>query len=131
MFVALLCSLAVLGATARAPTTALPAHDDGRIGGDRRARSGDWTQAYAQAGQSKDPLALKIVRWLDYSRGTAGGRFAEIAAFIDQNPDWPAQKKLRRRAEGERRRRRRCRRRVVQAPPADQRRRQGARRRDR
>ena len=90
-------------------------------------------KAYALAGQSKDPLALKIVRWLDYSRGTADStRFADIAAFIDQNPDWPSQKKMRRRAElasagadddavAD----------VVQAAPADQRLRQGARRRDR
>jgi soluble lytic murein transglycosylase len=64
------------------------------------AHGNDWTKAYALAGQSKDPLVLKIVRWLDYARsGTGGGRFAEIAGFIDQNPDWPVQKTLRRRAE--------------------------------
>lgn len=63
------------------------------------ARSGDWTQANAQAGQSPDPLALKIVRWLDYTRASPDGRFAEIAGFIEQNPDWPLQKTLRRRAE--------------------------------
>jgi soluble lytic murein transglycosylase len=63
------------------------------------ARTGDWAKAYLQAGQSKDPLAMKLVRWLDYTRGSPGGRFAEIAAFIDQNPDWPLQKTLRKRAE--------------------------------
>jgi len=61
------------------------------------ARSGDWPQAYARAG--KDAVLLKIVRWLDYTRPTPGNRFAELAAFIDQNPDWPLQKKLVRRAE--------------------------------
>src|SRR2546423_5793094 len=61
---------------------------------------GDWPQAYAKAGQATDGgLALKIARWLDYSRPTSGGRFAELAAFIDQNPDWPLHKKLLRRAE--------------------------------
>src|SRR5271155_2171761 len=63
------------------------------------ARSGDWAQAYAQAGQSADPLAQKVVRWLDYTRASPEGRFAEIASFIDQNPDWPLHKLLRRRAE--------------------------------
>ena len=63
------------------------------------ARSGDWNQAYAQAGQSTDPVVQKVVRWLDYTRSSPGGRFAEIASFIEQNPDWPLQKTLRRRAE--------------------------------
>src|ERR1700730_6860349 len=63
------------------------------------ARTGDWAQAYFRAGQNKDALALKIVRWLDYTRPTPSGRFADVAGFIDQNPDWPLQKKLQRRAE--------------------------------
>jgi soluble lytic murein transglycosylase len=102
---ALLCSLAVLGGTARAdsptPGTAVNNIIDGALSAALASgRSGDWTKAYALAGQSKDPLALKLVRWLDYSRGTADNtRFTDIAAFIDQNPDWPSQKKMRRRAE--------------------------------
>ena len=63
------------------------------------ARTGDWPQAYTRANQGKDALLPKIVRWLDYTRPTPGSRFAELAAFIDQNPDWPQQKKLQRRAE--------------------------------
>jgi soluble lytic murein transglycosylase len=63
------------------------------------ARTGDWPQAYTRANQGKDALLPKIVRWLDYTRPTAGSRFAELAAFIDQNQDWPQQKKLQRRAE--------------------------------
>jgi soluble lytic murein transglycosylase len=63
------------------------------------ARTGDWSQAYAQAGQSKDPLAHKVVLWLDYTRSNPGGRFPEIASFIEQNPDWPLQKTMQRRAE--------------------------------
>src|SRR5260370_6213108 len=63
------------------------------------ARTGDWAQAYFRAGQSKDGLPLKIVRWLDYTRPTPSGRFADVAGFIDQNADWPLQKKLLRRAE--------------------------------
>ncbi len=63
------------------------------------ARVGDWGQAYAQAGRSRDPLPLKVVRWLDYTRAHAGGRFAEIADFIERNAGWPYPKTLLRRAE--------------------------------
>ena len=63
------------------------------------AQSGDWTRAYAGAAAVGDPLPLKIVRWLDYSRPGAPGRFADIAEFIEKNPDWPRQKALRRHAE--------------------------------
>ena len=63
------------------------------------AKIGDWSQAYTKAGESRDALTLKIVRWLDYTRSNPGGRFAEIASFIEQNPGWPAPKVLLRRAE--------------------------------
>jgi soluble lytic murein transglycosylase len=63
------------------------------------AQSGDWARAYASVAAVGDPLPLKIVRWLDYSRPGAPGRFADIAEFIDKNPDWPRQKALRRHAE--------------------------------
>jgi soluble lytic murein transglycosylase len=63
------------------------------------ARVGDWNQAYGQAGQSGDPLTQKIVRWLDYTRSNPGGRFPEIAGFLEENPDWPLHKTLKRRAE--------------------------------
>ncbi|MGE0260926.1 MAG: transglycosylase SLT domain-containing protein [Alphaproteobacteria bacterium] len=94
--VALVCGIALFGAAARGDD----APDGAASAALASARSGDWAKAYSLAGQSKDPLALKLVRWLDYSRGTAdNARFADITAFIDQNPDWPSQKKLRRRAE--------------------------------
>jgi soluble lytic murein transglycosylase len=63
------------------------------------AQRGDWTQAYAQAAQCKDPLASKIVRWLDYTHNLSAGRFTEIADFILHNPSWPYQKTLQRHAE--------------------------------
>ena len=89
---AFLCSLAVGGASARA-------EDGATAAALASARAGDWKKAYALAGDSKDPLALKLVRWLDYTRGSPDDRFADIAAFIDQNPTWPSRKKLRIRAE--------------------------------
>jgi len=77
-----------------------PASDDAAaVAAINAARGGDWAQARARAGQIKDPLPQKIVLWLDYSRSSAGGRFSELASFIEQNPDWPSQKVLRRRAE--------------------------------
>ncbi len=88
-------SIAALTASARAEDAA----DSAALAAVAAARGGDWPKAYAQAGQSRDPLAAKLVRWLDYTRSSPGGRFTEITAFIDQNPDWPLQKTLRRRAE--------------------------------
>jgi soluble lytic murein transglycosylase len=63
------------------------------------ARAGDWPKAYAAVAHTTNPLPLKIVRWLDYSRSSVAGRFGDVSAFIDQNPDWPGQKILRRQAE--------------------------------
>jgi len=63
------------------------------------AQSGDWTRAYAEAGAITDALPLKMLRWTDYARPGAPGRFPEIAEFIEKNPDWPRQKALRKHAE--------------------------------
>jgi len=76
-----------------------PAVEPAALAAVNAARSGDWNQAYTQAGQSADPVVQKVVRWLDYTRSNPGGRFAEIASFIEQNPDWPLRKTLLRRAE--------------------------------
>jgi peptidoglycan lytic transglycosylase len=89
----------VVGLLATLTTTSQaqgPDHDQAAVAA---ARGGDWTKAYAEAGQSKGPLVQKAVRWLDYTRASPGGRFAEIASFIEQNPDWPLRKTLLRRAE--------------------------------
>ena len=63
------------------------------------AQSGDWNRAYADVTPIDDPLPLKIMRWLDYSRPGAPGRFADIAEFIEKNPNWPRQNALRKHAE--------------------------------
>jgi soluble lytic murein transglycosylase len=95
LFVVPLFGLGLIAAAARADDADTPA-----LAAIAAANGSDWSKAYGQASQSKDPLALKIVRWLDYTRsGGSAGRFGEITAFIDQNPDWPMQKTLRRRAE--------------------------------
>jgi soluble lytic murein transglycosylase len=95
LFVVPLFGLGLIAAAARADDADTPA-----LAAIAAANGSDWNKAYGQASQSKDPLAAKIVRWLDYTRsGGSAGRFGEITAFIDQNPDWPMQKTLRRRAE--------------------------------
>ncbi len=63
------------------------------------AQGGDWNRAYAYVASIGDPLPLKIVRWMDYSRPGAPGRFPDIADFIEKNPEWPRQKALRKHAE--------------------------------
>jgi soluble lytic murein transglycosylase len=55
-------------------------------------------EARRQIAAIGDPLAAKIARWaLFQARG--GAAFAEIAAFLAQNPTWPARTALNRRAE--------------------------------
>jgi soluble lytic murein transglycosylase len=63
------------------------------------AQAGDWSRAYAGLVLVSDPLPLKILHWMDYSRPGAPGRFPDIAEFIQKNPDWPKQKALRKHAE--------------------------------
>ncbi len=63
------------------------------------AQGGDWTRAYADASAITDPLPMKMLHWMDYARPGAPGRFPDISEFIERNPDWPAQKALRKHAE--------------------------------
>ena len=75
------------------------APDSAAVAAIHAARAGNWNEAYTQGGQSHDALALKAVRWMDYTRTNPGGRFLEIAGFMQQNPNWPLQKTMRKRAE--------------------------------
>jgi soluble lytic murein transglycosylase len=63
------------------------------------AQGGDWSRAYTDAAMIKDPLPLKMLRWLDYASPGAPGRFADIADFIEKNRDWPHQNPLRKHVE--------------------------------
>jgi soluble lytic murein transglycosylase len=98
IFLAILVLFLSLGSSGRAQSL-----NDADLKGVRTvvaaARAGDWAQAYAAAAQIKDPVPGKMLRWLDYLRGSPAGRFAEIADFIDHNADWPSQIHLRQRAE--------------------------------
>jgi soluble lytic murein transglycosylase len=63
------------------------------------AQNGEWNRAYAEAAAITDPLPSKMLHWMDYSRPGAPGHFPDIAEFIEKNPDWPAQRALRKHAE--------------------------------
>jgi soluble lytic murein transglycosylase len=64
----------------------------------KAADDGDWDEVRRLVAQGKDPLANKVLRWLELQQsGTA--QFEDITAFIDANPDWPAQDSLIRGAE--------------------------------
>jgi soluble lytic murein transglycosylase len=54
----------------------------------------NWNKAHRLAAEADNPLGAKILKWWDYSRPGTAASFADIAAFIDENPDWPAQRSL-------------------------------------
>lgn len=63
------------------------------------ARAGDWSRAAAEAARVQDPVLRKVLHWMALIHASPQGRFAEISAFIGQNPEWPGQRTLRRQAE--------------------------------
>jgi soluble lytic murein transglycosylase len=62
------------------------------------AHSNDWTAAQRLAGQAKERLPAKVLQWLELTHSDTA-TFADLVAFADKNPDWPAQRSLRERAE--------------------------------
>jgi soluble lytic murein transglycosylase len=85
-----------------APATAQPwAGDAARLAGRQAlaaAAAGRFPEAGALA-QAADPLAAKLVTWLRVQSRTAGATGAEIAAWLEANPDWPLPETIARRAE--------------------------------
>ena len=63
------------------------------------AAKGEWDTARRSAAGIADPVAAKLVFWSDVTRLGGRASFAEITRFIAENPDWPDQAVLRRRAE--------------------------------
>ena len=55
-----------------------------------------WTEAQAEAAHFADPVAEKLVLYLRL-RAPGAATAAEIASFMQRNPDWPAQAALERR----------------------------------
>jgi soluble lytic murein transglycosylase len=56
-------------------------------------RTADWPTAQQAAAAYPDPIALKLVTFFRLQH-PGDGQAAEIASFITQNPDWPAQATL-------------------------------------
>jgi soluble lytic murein transglycosylase len=63
------------------------------------AARGDWSGAQALAASGQDAVARKIVEWRYLIDKNAGASFAQIAAFLRDNPDWPEHDTLVARAE--------------------------------
>src|SRR6266403_619500 len=62
------------------------------------ARAGAWSAMKQSASAATERAPAKILLWLALTRGNMA-QFADIADFIDHNPEWPAQDVLRQRAE--------------------------------
>lgn len=78
----------------------LDSRDAGVVRGGLKAVDGrDWRRVRAAADEVRNPVAAKLLMWFLFTRGDDEASFPEIATFIRDNPDWPRQEALRRRAE--------------------------------
>ena len=59
----------------------------------------DWPNALSHAKQSGDNALVKLMTWEYLMDSNSGASFADISRFIDDNPNWPEQKRLHIRAE--------------------------------
>lgn len=66
----------------------------------RAADAGRLNEATTLAARGSNPIAARLVRWIALMT-PGGGSFSEIATFMRENPEWPAQAALKRRAEKE------------------------------
>ena len=63
------------------------------------ADRGNWKNARSLVGRVSDPLARTVLQWINITRTGSRVPFADVTTFIDNNPDWPSRRLLRRRAE--------------------------------
>src|SRR5215471_12277027 len=63
------------------------------------ARDGETEDATEAAKAIEDPAGKKLVEWFILRHSETDARFARFAAFIADNPTWPSQTLMRRRAE--------------------------------
>lgn len=63
------------------------------------ADRGDWVGAKGLAASGHDATANKLIQWRYLLDKNSGASFAEISAFLQSNPDWPARDTLFARAE--------------------------------
>jgi soluble lytic murein transglycosylase len=102
----MICCSIMLAAVAAAGSAAAPLPPPLPTGDEATLRSafqledaGRWSDAAALIGGIRDPLARKLVLWRSYVEAPQPDGFAGIAAFIDQNPRWPARNALLAKAE--------------------------------
>ena len=56
----------------------------------RTLAGGNAAAALALRAQAQDPAAKKLIAWYVFVRKDGRGDFAEVAAFLKENPHWPA-----------------------------------------
>ena len=97
---ALLVAAGPLGFSPRA-SAGLLEPDDTRAGKAalKAVEESRWRAARRHVARIRHPLAAKLIRFLALTGGDPGASFAEIKAFLEDNPDWPDRRLLRQRAE--------------------------------
>lgn len=65
----------------------------------KAANKKQWARARRLGAKANDKLLGKVIFWMEATRRGAGFNFKQSARFIEDNPDWPRQELLRRRAE--------------------------------
>jgi soluble lytic murein transglycosylase len=95
-----LALLLLAAATGPAAAAALTAEDKRltRIAFDAIAKE-RWTDAFYAISRVRDPVARKIVLWLDLMRGGPTHPFADYQGFLEANPGWPGLTTIRAQAE--------------------------------
>ena len=63
------------------------------------AEAGRWDAVARDPGEAPDRLLEKVLHWLMLRDAESGVAFADLAAFITNNPDWPDRPKLEAKAE--------------------------------
>ena len=96
--IALIVALAVLGPGF--PAAALTPEDTLLAKAAFKAIDRDrWNKARRLGVRIGDVTTARVIRWMDLTRRGSRASFREIAKFMDENPDWPYQALLGRRAE--------------------------------
>ena len=65
----------------------------------KAARKSNWSSAKRHSAGADDKLPGKVIRWMEMTRRGANVDFKRYVRFIEANPHWPRQRKLRQRAE--------------------------------
>ncbi|MEM9469239.1 MAG: lytic transglycosylase domain-containing protein [Pseudomonadota bacterium] len=65
----------------------------------KQADKKQWQQASQTITRVSDPLARDTLNWLRFTDGASDVTFQQINTFMRQNPDWPYQISIRKRAE--------------------------------